>query len=263
MLKIVRISAFKDNYIWLLVNTKTNCGAVIDPGDAIPVLEVLQAKNIQLTAILITHHHADHCGGIPTLLENVDVPVYGPKHEVIPHCTHPVSEGVKVKLDSLGVEFDVLDIPGHTFGHIAYVGENSLFCGDTLFTGGCGRLFEGTALQMFNSLNKLKQLPKETLVYCGHEYTLANLEFALTIESENKSLINRFNTVKTQRARQEATVPSLLGLELETNPFLRTNVSEVVAAVKKFATHNIKDESDVLLNIREKKDNFRSSLTTL
>lgn len=260
MLKVLQIPAFKDNYIWLLVNTKTNCSAVIDPGDAKPVLEVLQINNIQLTAILITHHHADHCGGIPKLLEKVDVPVYGPAHEAIPHCTHPVSEGNKVKLDALDIEFNILDIPGHTLGHIAYVGDNMLFCGDTLFTGGCGRLFEGTALQMFNSLNKLKQLPKETLVYCGHEYTLANLEFALTIESENKSLIKRFDFVKMQRANQEATVPSLLGLELETNPFLRTNIPEVVAAVKKFATHKIKDESDILFNIREYKNNFKSNL---
>lgn len=261
MLKIIRIPAFKDNYIWLLVNTKTNCGAVVDPGDAKPVLDVLEANHIQLTAILVTHHHADHCGGIPKLLEHLDVPVYGPKHETIPHCSHPFGEGDKVILDDIDTQFSVLDIPGHTLGHIAYVGDNMLFCGDTLFTGGCGRLFEGTALQMFNSLNKLKQLPKETLVYCGHEYTLANLEFALTIEPENKILIQRFEQVKTQTAKQEATVPSLLSLELETNPFLRTNIPAVIVAVKKFATHKIEDESDVLLNIRANKDIFKPTVT--
>ncbi|HEV2524215.1 MAG TPA: hydroxyacylglutathione hydrolase [Gammaproteobacteria bacterium] len=261
MLKIVRIAAFKDNYIWLLVNTKTNDGVVVDPGDAKPVLEVLRANNIQLTAILITHHHADHCAGIPQLLEHAEVPVYGPQQETIPHCSHPLSEGDTVNLDALDIQLSVLDIPGHTLGHIAYVGNNMLFCGDTLFTGGCGRLFEGTALQMFKSLKKLKQLPKETLVYCGHEYTLANLEFAMTIEPENKILIQRFEQVKAQTEKREATVPSLLGLELETNPFLRTHVPAVVAAVKKFATYNIADESDILLNIRAKKDIFKPTAT--
>jgi hydroxyacylglutathione hydrolase len=261
MLKIVRISAFKDNYIWLLVNTKTNCGAVVDPGDAKPVLAVLRANNIQLTAILITHHHLDHCGGIPELLKYIEVPVYGSQHEIIPHCSRPLSEGDSVNLDALDIQFRVLDIPGHTLGHIAYVGNNLLFCGDTLFTGGCGRLFEGTALQMFNSLNKLKHLPKETLVYCGHEYTLANLEFAMTIEPENKILIQRFNQVKAQIENQEATVPSLLSVELETNPFLRTHIPEVIAAAQKFSKHKIEDESDVLLNIRAKKDIFKPTAT--
>lgn len=260
MLRIIRISAFKDNYIWLLVNTKTNCGAVVDPGDAKPVLEILKTSNIQLTAILITHHHSDHCGGIQELLEYIAVPVYGSKHETIPNRSHSLGEGDKITLEALELQLSVLDIPGHTLGHIAYVGNNMLFCGDTLFTGGCGRLFEGTALQMLNSLNKLKRLPKETLVYCGHEYTLANLEFAITIEPENKILNQRFNQVKAQRKNQEATVPSLLGLELETNPFLRTHIPAVVAAVKKFATHKIEDESDILLNIRAKKDIFKPTV---
>lgn len=260
MLRIIRISAFKDNYIWLLVSTKTNGGVVVDPGDAKPVLEALRVNNIQLTAILITHHHADHCGGISELLKHVEVPVYGPKHETIPNCSHSLCESDTITLDALEIQFSVLDIPGHTLGHIAYVGNNMLFCGDTLFTGGCGRLFEGTALQMLNSLNKLKQLSKETLVYCGHEYTLANLEFAMTIEPGNKILHQRFNQVKAQIKNQEATVPSSLGLELETNPFLRTHVPEVISAVKKFATHNIEDESDILLNIRAKKDIFKPTL---
>lgn len=261
MLKIFQISAFKDNYIWLLLNTKTNCCAVIDPGEAKPVLEVLRANNIQLIAILITHHHADHCAGVPELLTYAEVPVYGPKHEIISHCSHPLSEGDKVSLDILGIQLSVLDIPGHTLGHIAYVGDNMLFCGDTLFTGGSGRLFEGTALQMFNSLNKLKQLPKETLIYCGHEYTLANLEFAMTIEPENKILIQRFEQVKAQAEKHEATVPSLLALELETNPFLRTNIPSVMAAVSKFATHKIENESDILLNLRVNKDSFKPTAT--
>jgi hydroxyacylglutathione hydrolase len=260
MLNILRLSAFKDNYIWLLVNTKTNSGVVVDPGDAAPVLEILRLTSIRLNAILITHHHADHCAGIPRLLEQVEVPVYGPQHETIPHCSHPLSEGDIVNLDALDIQLNVLDIPGHTLGHIAYVVNNMLFCGDTLFTGGCGRLFEGTALQMFNSLNKLKQLPKETLVYCGHEYTLANLEFAMTIEPDNEILIQRFENVKSQVEKKEATVPSLLSLELETNPFLRTHISAVAAAVKEFATHPIKDESDILLNMRSKKDIFKPTI---
>jgi hydroxyacylglutathione hydrolase len=259
MLEIIRIPAFKDNYIWLLVNRKTNMAAVVDPGDANPVLEVLQNQQIKLAAILITHHHRDHSGGIAGLLEKFPVNVFGPALEVIPHCSHPLQEGDVFSLESLEAQFSVLDIPGHTKGHIAYVGNNpchSVFCGDTLFTGGCGRLFEGTAEQMLNSLNKLKRLPKDTLVYCGHEYTLTNLKFAQTLEPENPDIQHRLQKVSELRADHQATVPSLLEIELKTNPFLRTQFPAIIRAANQFSGRSLSKESEIFMAIRTLKDNF-------
>lgn len=264
MLEIIRIPAFTDNYIWLLVNRQTLQGAVVDPGDATPVIELLKAQSIQLTDILITHHHQDHCGGVADLLSfcSKTIPVYGPKHErnPIPHCSHPVEENDVISL-SIGVEFKVLDIPGHTLGHIAYVGDRLLFCGDTLFTGGCGRLFEGTAEQMFHSLQKLKALPQESLVYCGHEYTLNNLRFAQTIEPQNSDLQHRLQKVKKEREINHATVPSQLQEELNTNPFLRTHVPAVTHAVQNLYKDplpalNLDNEINIFLAIRRLKDIF-------
>lgn len=256
MIEIIRIPAFKDNYIWLLVNRKTNYAAVVDPGDAAPVLSVLRAENLKLSAILITHHHLDHCGGIAGLLATHASPVYGPSRETIPQCSYPLQEGDTVILPDLDIQFQIFDIPGHTRGHIAYVGEGKLFCGDTLFTGGCGRLFEGTPEQMLNSLNTLKKLPSDTLVYCGHEYTLANLRFAQTIEPNNPDLKERLLRVIQLRANGEATVPSTLAEELKTNPFLRTHTPAIIQTANRFSNHTLSKESDIFLAIRTQKDNF-------
>ena len=256
MIEVIGIPALKDNYIWLLKDPGSGAAAVVDPGDAKPVLAALEKENLRLTAILITHHHGDHCAGVFELYDKFKVPVYGPQLESIPGCTHPVGEGASIFLEALKISFKILDIPGHTIGHIAYVGENLLFSGDTLFTGGCGRLFEGTAEQMFNSLSKLKRLPPETKLYCGHEYTLANLKFALTLEPNNQALIERLQAVEFRRKAQLSTVPSTLELELKTNPFLRTDVPDIRLKANQFAGKKLSKESDIFLSIRLRKDNF-------
>lgn len=256
MIEIIRIPAFKDNYIWLLVNRNTQCAAVVDPGEAGSVLHYLREQSLKLSAILITHHHRDHCGGVSELLEHFPTPVYGPKREVIPNCSVPLQEGDTIDLHTVGISFRILDIPGHTLGHIAYVGDGQLFCGDTLFTGGCGRLFEGTPEQMLNSLNKLKKLPPDTKVYCGHEYTLANLQFAINVEPDNLDLTQRLQNVAEHRKRLEATVPSTIEVELKTNPFLRTQIPPIIKAAEGFAKQKLLKESDIFLAIRTLKDNF-------
>src|SRR6266853_1574991 len=187
--QVISLRAFKDNYVWTLRNARS--AAVVDPGEAQPVLDYLAAEKLQLVAILATHHHQDHIGGIADILQAHAVPVYGPRGEPITTLTHPVGGGDKVAVPELGLAFEVLDIPGHTRAHIAYYGSNMLFCGDTLFACGCGRVFEGTPQQLHASLQKLAALPEDTLVYCGHEYTLANIGFAKAVEPDNSALLER------------------------------------------------------------------------
>jgi len=259
MIEIIGIPALKDNYIWMLYDPKTEKAIVVDPGEADPVLKVLSDKNLALTTILLTHHHSDHCGGVPRLLEHFKVPVYGSKREDTPYCTHPVEEGdiIDLRTAGLGGSSKVLDIPGHTLGHIAYVTEKMLFCGDTLFTAGCGRLFEGTAEMMYHSLSKLKSLPVDTKIYCGHEYTLANLRFALSLEPNNEDIVKRFSKSTHQREKGESTVPSTLDLELKTNPFLRTHVSEVIFEAERISGQKLLKNIDIFRIIRKMKDEFR------
>src|SRR5436190_1591529 len=187
--RIVPLRAFKDNYVWTLRDATH--AAVVDPGEAPPVLDYLERENLKLVAILATHHHPDHVGGIAELVKKFRVPVFGPKNEPIATLTQPVCEGDRVAIPELGLAFDVLDIPGHTRAHVAYYGAGALFCGDTLFACGCGRLFEGTPEQMYASLSKLASLPDDTKVYCGHEYTLANIGFAKAVEPGNEALERR------------------------------------------------------------------------
>ena len=184
-LSVLAIPAFADNYIWLVHDGVH--AAVVDPGDAAPVFAVLEANNLTLVAILLTHHHADHVGGVPELLQRFPVPVFGPSREAIPTITHALNQEDSIAVPELGLTLQVLDVPGHTGGHIAYlsVEEGWLFCGDTLFAGGCARLFEGTPAQMVGSLSTLAKLPDGTQVYCAHEYTMANLRFAQEIEPGN------------------------------------------------------------------------------
>ncbi len=229
MFEVIRIPAFKDNYIWLL--RKGRSAVVVDPGDAQPVLEVLKQEALQLEAILITHHHADHQGGVARLLSEYPVEVFGPAAESITGLTRPLSGGESIRFEATGAEFRVLAVPGHTLGHLAYYGNGCLFCGDTLFGAGCGRLFEGTPAQMSESLAKLAALPEETVVYCAHEYTQVNLRFAQTVEPGNRELQHRVEDVATARAEGRATIPSSIALEKATNPFLRCHVPEIIALV--------------------------------
>ncbi|HNP51280.1 MAG TPA: hydroxyacylglutathione hydrolase, partial [Nitrosomonas nitrosa] len=183
---IYPVRAFKDNYIWVIRDQ--HYAAIVDPGDAVPVMAYLQQQNLQPIAILNTHHHHDHTGGNIALLTAFALPVYGPAKENIPGLTHRLSEGDTIHLAELSLDLSILDIPGHTAGHIAYYGANLLFCGDTLFACGCGRIFEGTPQQMYTSLQKLTKLPDDTLIYCAHEYTLANIRFATAIDPNNPVL---------------------------------------------------------------------------
>lgn len=231
-LHIEPIPAFTDNYIWVLHRGGKHC-AVVDPGDAAPVRAHLTKNGLELTAILLTHHHWDHAGGVPELLETwPDAQVYGPVDERLGAWNQPCREGDSITLDSLDLAFSVLDVPAHTRSHIAFFGHGALFSGDTLFSVGCGRLFEGTPEDMQNAMDKLARLPRETLVYCGHEYTRDNCRFALAVEPENQQLLARAAAVRALREREEPSLPAVLGNELETNPFMRTRVEKVVAAAR-------------------------------
>jgi hydroxyacylglutathione hydrolase len=238
-LGVLAVPAFKDNYLWL-VHDGVNAAAV-DPGDAAPILAALAEHHLTLTAILLTHHHADHIGGVPQLLAHARVPVFGPRNDNIAAVTQPLGEGDRVDVPGLPLTLRVLDVPGHTSGHIAYVretpGEHWLFCGDTLFAGGCGRIFEGTPAQMADSLGKLAALPEDTNVYCAHEYTLANLRFASAVEPGNGALRQRVERDTAKRDAGMATVPSTIGVEKATNPFLRYREPEIVG--KLMATHKL------------------------
>ena len=256
MLNIIPIPAFTDNYLWLIHNTDNNVGAIVDPGDATPVRDYCDKNNIDLRYILITHHHADHIGGIAELAGHYNTTVFGPASESIPKCDHPLTEGDLVNLPELNLELTVLDVPGHTKGHIAYVGHGWLFCGDTLFAGGCGRLFEGTPQQMHHSLAKLKSLDPSTLVFCAHEYTVANLEFALSVNAGNSDLQARIENEKAVRSQHRPTLPSSIGLELKTNPFLRSDDPEIVQAAVDFYNRPVNDEVEVFAAIRELKNSF-------
>jgi hydroxyacylglutathione hydrolase len=228
MLTVLTVPAFEDNYLWLIHDGVH--AAVVDPGDAAPILAALDSHKLSLAAILLTHHHADHVGGVTDLLRRFKVPVFGPRSESIPTITHSLVEDDVVTIPELRLRLSVLDVPGHTRGHIAYVAHEQgwLFCGDTLFAGGCGRLFEGTPEQMAASLAKLAALPDATQVYCAHEYTLSNLRFAHEVEPGNAALNERIDADKAKRDRGQPTVPSTIGVEKATNPFLRYQEAEIL-----------------------------------
>jgi hydroxyacylglutathione hydrolase len=252
MLEIVPLPAFQDNYIWTLRDGKH--AAVVDPGEARPVQDYLAKEGLTLVAILATHHHPDHVGGIAELVTQDKVPVFGPKGEPIPALTHPVGQGDSAVIPALGASFSVLDIPGHTRAHVAYYGLGSLFCGDTLFACGCGRVFEGTAAQMLQSLTKLAALPDETKVYCGHEYTLANIKFARAVDPGNALLAAREERAQRLRDAGRPTLPSTLGEERATNPFLRCAEPAVVESANKYLGARAADAVRVFAAIREWKN---------
>ncbi len=253
-IEIVPVRAFQDNYIWVM--RRDGNAAVVDPGDAQPVLEYLRRQNLTLTAILNTHHHADHVGGNAGLLRHYQVPVYGPHDERIETVTHRLREGDRFALAAHGLDFSILEIPGHTRTHIAFHAPGILFCGDTLFACGCGRLFEGTPQQMHTSLAKLVALPDSTSVYCGHEYTLSNIRFAMAVEPGNSELAKWEQGASQLRAKGEPTLPSSIGQERIANPFLRCDQPSVVAAASRYAGKPLKDPASVLGAIRDWKNNF-------
>ncbi|MDA9133530.1 hydroxyacylglutathione hydrolase [Gammaproteobacteria bacterium] len=254
MINIEPIKAFNDNYIWLAT---TNEGSiVIDPGEAHKTIKYLKENDLNLDAIFITHHHFDHTGGIEDMLKFRNVDVYGPVNN-IPSINKQLRDGNLFSV--IGIDFKIIEIPGHTLDHIAFFSENNgnpvLFCGDTLFSSGCGRVFEGTFEQMHKSILKLKSLPANTKIYSGHEYTQSNLKFALEVEPLNQKLISRYNDVQDLLNKGIPTLPTTLELELEVNPFLRCHTREVQnSVVKQFNTSNHEDE--IFKALRQWKDNF-------
>jgi hydroxyacylglutathione hydrolase len=257
-MKLIPLPAFQDNYLWLLHDGHR--ALVVDPGDAQPVLDFLERSGLQLAAILVTHHHADHVGGVDAIRERTGAKVFGPAAEDVPQPSEPHAEGDTI--EALGLRWQVLDVPGHTAGHIAYYcesvdGQPLLFCGDTLFSGGCGRLFEGTPAQMLHSLDKLAALPAATRVCCAHEYTLSNLRFAGAVEPANDELRRYRERCETLRQRQEPTLPSTIGEERQVNPFLRTRLANVRQAARAYNGADAADDVAVFAAIRQWKNEFR------
>ncbi len=265
------VRAFADNYIWLIRGRPPEHVAIVDPGDPEPVVATLERERLRPVAILCTHHHGDHVGGAYALAARYGIPVYGPARERIRAITHHLEEGDRIELEELELTFTVFEVPGHTAGHIAYYGHGMLFCGDTLFSAGCGRLFEGTAAQMYASLTRLAALPEDTKVYCAHEYTLANLRFALAVEPGNHAARNHLEACKRLRARDFPTLPSTIGRERQINPFLRVRTPMVRAAAQQWCRHAtsthrgmeissrcaLDSDVEVFAVLRRWKDNFR------
>jgi hydroxyacylglutathione hydrolase len=256
-MKLIALPAFADNYIWMIHDGAQ--AVVVDPGDSAPVIAALDAAGLALAAILVTHHHADHVGGIESLRERLQGPLYGPQRERIPEPFVPLGHGDHVSV--LGLRFDVIDVPGHTSGHIAYfnssgAGAPILFCGDTLFSGGCGRLFEGTPAQMHESLSRLSALPGETRVCCAHEYTLSNLKFARAVEPRNQPLLDYTAWCEAQRDAGQPTLPSSIARERDVNPFLRVTAPAVVHSA---CAHGAGSDEPVavLAALRQWKNDFR------
>lgn len=256
--KIHPIPAFQDNYIWIFTNADETSACVVDPGDPAPVQEYLETRNLKLTDILVTHHHPDHVGGLAKLIETYSPRVIGPALSQIPGISEFVKEDDTVSVfDEL---FTVLEVPGHTLDHLAYFSGNSntpfLFCGDTLFAAGCGRLFEGTPQMMQKSLAKFTNLPSQTKVYCTHEYTMANLRFAFEANPNNQDLISRMAVEQEKRNNDTPTLPSTIELELLTNPFLRCHDPDLQESVARNQEISLSSEQETFVALRRWKDNF-------
>ncbi len=250
MFSISVVPCFDDNYIWVL--HKGRDALAVDPGDAAPLLAWLKQKSMNLAGILITHRHADHIGGIPALVTHYQTPVYGPAE--VAGITKPVHAGDTLHL--LDTDIQVLATPGHTHEHLSYVAEDAVFCGDTLFGAGCGRVFDGDMGTMYSSLMQLAALPPETLVYCAHEYTQSNLRFASAVEPNNAAIAARIGDVQAKRACNQSTVPSSIGLELATNPFLRCDQPEVTAAARQLDPH-AGSSVEIFTALRNWKNHFK------
>jgi hydroxyacylglutathione hydrolase len=258
MLAVRPVLAFQDNYIWMIHSPlDARAVAVVDPGDAAPVLAALEAERLSLLAILATHHHRDHVGGVQALVEATGARAFGPAHERVSVPAAPLRGGDTLELPTLGLSFDVIDVPGHTAGHIAFTGHGALFCGDTLFSAGCGRLFEGTAAEMLASLETLAALDDGTAVYCGHEYTEANLRFAASVEPGNSAIMDYVKRAADLRARGLPTLPSTIGLEKRVNPFLRSRRENVKSSAERHAGRMLAAPVEVFAALRSWKDTFQ------
>jgi len=256
MLNIHPIPAFNDNYIWLIEQPESRRILIVDPGDARPVIQAIEQQQFIPVALLITHHHHDHIGGIKQLIERYKVPVYGPQIPTITNITHPVKAGDKLIIDPDFPNITILDISGHTAVHLAFLFEDCLFCGDTLFGAGCGRLLGGTAKQLFQSLQQIAALPVQTKIYCAHEYTEVNLRFAATIEPNNPDVKQRIKETQALRNQDKPSLPSTLALELATNPFLRCEQTTVIQAVEQFSGKHLATPLEVFTELRLWKDQF-------
>lgn len=256
MLAALPVPALSDNYIWLVHRPGSNAAVVVDPGAAEPVMTALGQHGLEPVAVLVTHHHGDHVGGLEEVLARHPVPVYGPRSESIAGVDHPVGGGDRIDIAGLQAGFEVIDTPGHTAGHVSFHGEGLLLCGDTLFAGGCGRVFEGTNEQMHASLQRLATLPDDTVGCCGHEYTLANLAFARAVEPDNADLKARLDKAQTARDSGEPTVPFTLAEERRTNPFLRCAVPAVRSAAEQQAGQSLDSEAGVFAVLRDWKNRF-------
>lgn len=258
MLTLIPVPAFRDNYIWLIHDAAGHC-LVVDPGDGAAALQALNQHRLSPQAILITHHHSDHVGGIATLLQHWSVPVYGPAAEAIPHCSHPVRDGDVLDLPRPAVRLQVMAVPGHTLGHVAYYGDIApapvLFCGDTLFSAGCGRLFEGTPAQMLASLERLARLPGPTRVCCAHEYTSSNLAFALAMLPEDPAVLARHRQVTGLREVGQPSLPSTIDEEKRSNLFLRCHEPALARALN-ISTMEPVQRLPVFTALRARKDHF-------
>ncbi|MEI6095333.1 MAG: hydroxyacylglutathione hydrolase [Gammaproteobacteria bacterium] len=255
-INMAAIAALTDNYIWAINNPKHQCALMVDPGDAKPVIAYLEQHQLKLKGILITHHHWDHVNGVADLIQYCPVPVYGPKQSQFSELTQRLDEGEHGFIHDYFPNFQVLSIPGHTLDHIAYYADNSLFCGDTLFAGGCGRLFEGTPEQLYTSLQKIAALPDTTKLYCAHEYTLNNLRFAQRVEPSNQNILNRIHQVQILREQGLPSVPSLLIEEKQTNPFLRCALPEIAQQAEHYMNQPLLNPVEVFTALRTWKNNF-------
>ncbi|PCI38366.1 MAG: hydroxyacylglutathione hydrolase [Thiotrichales bacterium] len=253
MLNITPIPAFSDNYLWIISDSKTHVAAIIDPGDANPVIRYLQNHNLSLEYIVLTHHHNDHIAGIAQLVKQYSPKVFGNQRSAGEFLDIDISHKNSINLEKLQLDLNVLHTPGHTSDHVVYFNNQHLFCGDTLFAAGCGRLFEGTHVEMFHSLQKLTKLPAQTKIYCAHEYTLQNLNFACSILPNNQDIQTRRQQVKDLREQNKITLPSTIEIELATNPFLMCINPATQAQFKEF---NIADPVELFGHIRKLKDKF-------